>query len=182
MSACIPAHTRQEFQMTRTRLNAALAAALLGTVALAGCNREAPAPAPPPAAEPAPAPAPADTAPAPAPQAPAVTVTSVDLGNAIGADNRVTTPATSFAKADTIHATVATSAADPSTPANGTLTARWTYQDGQLVDELSQDYEFTGTGHTTFQVSNPDGWPTGTYKLEVLMDGEVVQTREFAVQ
>ncbi len=164
--------------MTRTRLDLALAAALLGTLALAGCNRDAPAPAPPPAAEPAPAP----TAPAPAPQAQAVTVTAVDLGNAVGADNRVTAPATSFAKTDTIHATVATSASDPATPANGTLTARWTYQDGQLVDELSQDYQFTGTGHTTFQVSNPDGWPAGTYKLEVLMDGQVVQTREFSVQ
>lgn len=167
--------------MIRTKLNVALAAALLGTLALAGCKKDEPATPPPPAAEPAPAPAPAPTTPAPAPAA-AVTVTSVDLGTAVGADNRVTTPATTFATSDTIHASVATASADPSTPVDGKLTARWTYQDGQLVDELSQDYSFTGTGNTAFQVSNPSGWPVGKYKVEILLDGEVVQTRDFEVK
>ena len=90
--------------MTRRPMNApaALAAALLATLALAGCKKDEPAP-PPPVATPAPAPAPA---PPQAPAAPVVSVTSVDLGNAIGADNRVTTPATTFAPNDTIAADV----------------------------------------------------------------------------
>src|SRR5690606_40452046 len=72
--------------------------------------------------------------------------------------------------------------ADPSTPQTGTLTARWTYEGGQLVDETSRDYNFTGTGQTAFQVSKPDGWPTGNYRVEILYDGEVVQTRDFEVR
>jgi hypothetical protein len=35
---------------------------------------------------------------------------------------------------------------------------------------------------TDFQISKPDGWPTGKYKLEVSLDGKVVQTREFDVK
>ena len=163
--------------MNRNTITTVAAAALLGTLALAGCKKDAPTP--PATTEPTPAPAP--TTPPPAP-APAVTVTGVDLGNAVGADNKVATPMTAFGKTDTIHASVATSAADPAQPAAGKLTARWTYQDGQLVDELSQDFSFTGTGNTAFQISNPDGWPTGKYKVEILLDGNVVQTREFEVK
>ena len=167
--------------MTRRPINAApaaLAAALLATLALAGCKKDEPAP-PPPVATPAPAPAPA---PPQAPASPVVSVTSVDLGNAIGADNRVTTPATTFAPNDTIYASVATTSSDPASPQRGQLTARWTYEGNQAVDETSQDFDFTGTGATAFKVSKPDGWPTGNYRVEILYDGEVVQTRDFEVR
>jgi hypothetical protein len=165
--------------MTRNPIPTALAAALLGTLALAGCKKDAPAP-PPTATTPAPAPAPAPR-PAPAP-APSVTVTSVDLGTAVDANNRVTSPATTFTPTDTIHASVATTSSDPSMPQAGKLTARWTYEGNQLVDETSRDYNFTGTGHTAFQISKPDGWPTGNYRVEILYDGDVVQTRDFQIR
>src|SRR5690606_8043039 len=103
--------------------------------ALAGCKRDEPAPPPPPVATPAPTPAP----PA-APVADAVTVTSVDLGTGVDASNRVVSPTTTFATSDAIHASVATSARDPSVPQQGQLTARWTYEGGQLVDETSRDF------------------------------------------
>src|SRR5690349_2264375 len=59
----------------------------------------------------------------PPPVAPAVTVTTVELGNQIGADKRVTQQMTSFAPKDTIYATVVTNGSAPS----ATLTAKWTY-------------------------------------------------------
>lgn len=158
--------------------SSAVVLALLGSLALAGCKKDEPATPPPTAAEPAATPAPGD---APAPAA-AVSVTTVDLGNAVDGDNRVTAPATSFATTDTIYASVGTRAGDASAPSSARLAARWSYQDGQVVDELSQDYVFTGAGHTAFQISNPDGWPTGTYKVEILLDGNVVQTRQFEVR
>ena len=161
--------------MTRPLITSALTAALLGTLALAGCKKDEPAP--PPVATPAPAPAPAAT---PAP-ARTVSVTSVDLGTAVDAGNRVTAPATTFRPGDTIHASVATQSADPN-PQAGRLTARWTYEGDQLVDETSQDFNFTGSGNTAFQISKPDGWPTGNYRVEILHDGEVVQTRDFEVR
>lgn len=163
--------------MNTTRFHLAIVALSLGTAALAGCKKDTPPPAPmPPTAEQAPAPAP------PATSATAM-VGGVDLGNAVGADMRVTAPMTSFAVGDTIYAAVSTATSDPAASLPGRLGARWTHVDSnQLVHEESKDLTFAGNGVTNFQISKPDGWPTGKYKLEVMLDGTVVQTREFDVR
>ena len=162
--------------MNRNRLSLVLAATLVGSVALVGCKKkEEPAAAPPAAETPAPAPEPVEPAPAPAPAA--TTVSSVDLGNAIGADNKIAAPTTTFATKDTIHASVATDGPNP-----GKLAAKWTHVDSsQTVHEESKDVA-AGPQVTEFQISKPDGWPTGKYKLEVSLDGAVVQTKEFEVK
>ena len=33
-----------------------------------------------------------------------------------------------------------------------------------------------------FDIHHPEGWPVGTYKLEISLDGTVVETREFSVK
>jgi hypothetical protein len=161
--------------MKRNYLGAAIAAVLVAGIALAGCKKndttDTTATTPPPATTEPAAPAMPETAPAPA----GVSVPTVDLGNAVGTDNRVTTPATSFAGTDTIHASVATDGA------GGNLTARWTFQDGQVVD--TQDKVIpAGAQVTDFSITKPDGWPAGHYKLEVMNNGMVVQTREFDIK
>jgi hypothetical protein len=161
--------------MTRNTLQTAIAAALFASLALAGCKKAADTAAttPPPASEPAPTtPAPAEPAPAPA----ALAVTTVDLGNAVGADNRVAAPMTSFAKTDTIHASVATDGG-----AAGNLTAKWSFQDGQVVDTQDKSVA-AGPQVTDFRINKPDGWPAGKYKLEISSCGMVAQTREFEVK
>ena len=162
--------------MKRNFLGAAIAAVLVAGIALAGCKKndttvDTTATTPAPAATDTTPPPMNDTAPAPA----GVTVTTVDLGNAVGADNRVTTPATSFAGTDTIHAAVATDGA------GGNLTARWSFEDGQVVDTQDKVVP-AGAQVTDFSISKPDGWPAGHYKLEVLNNGMVVQTREFDIK
>ena len=158
--------------MIRNRISLAIAAALLATVALAGCKKkEDAAMTTPPASEPA---TPA-TMPAPAPAPTPATVVSVDLGSAVGADNKVTMAATSFATKDTIHASVATDGA------GGKLNAKWTYQDGQTVDSQDKDVA-SGPQVSDFSISKPDGWPAGKYKVEVSLDGNVVQSRDFDVK
>ena len=167
--------------MTRKTLNIAIAAALLGSLALVGCKKqqdEAAVTPPPASTEPTPAPAPVET---PAPAA-TVSVTSVDLGNAVGADMKVAASATTFAPKDTIHASVATSSSDPAAPATGKLAAKWTFQDGQVVNEESKDFNFTGPGVTNFEISKPDGFPVGKYKVEISLDGNVVQSKDFEVK
>jgi hypothetical protein len=161
--------------MTRNTLQTAIAAALFASLALVGCKKNADqaATTPPPASEPAPT-TPAPTEPAPAPAA--LAVTTVDLGNAVGADNRVAAPMTSFAKTDTIHASVAT---DGGTAGN--LTAKWSFQDGQVVDTQDKSVA-AGPQVTDFSISKPDGWPAGKYTLEISNGGMVVQTREFDVK
>ena len=161
--------------MKRNLSSITILAALAATVALASCKKDEPsvdttANTPPPAmGEPA-ATTPAPTVPA------AMTVTTVDLGTAVGTDNRITMPATTFASGDTIHASVGSDGT-----VGGNLTATWTYEDGQVVD--TQDKVVPAGAQTTdFSISKPDGWPAGQYKLEISSGGMVVQTREFEIQ
>lgn len=168
--------------MNRHRISYAVLVALLGAVALAGCKKkEEPAPVattPPPASAPAPAPGPA-----PAPMPATASVTSVDLGNAVGADMKVATPATSFAPKDTIYAAIGTTTSDPAASVPGKLSVKWTHVDSnQVVKEESRDVNLTGTGTTEFHIAKPDGWPKGKYKVEVSLDGNVVQSRDFEVK
>ena len=158
--------------MIRNRISLAIAAALLATVALAGCKKKDDMATTTPPATTEPAPAPVEPAPAPAATS---SVLSVDLGNAVGADNKVTMASTTFATKDTIHASVATDGA------GGKLNAKWTYQDGQTVDSQDKDVA-AGPQTTDFSISKPDGWPAGKYKVEVSLDGAVVQSRDFEVK
>ena len=168
--------------MNTNRLHLAMLAVLIGSAAMVGCKKkEEPAPMPPVASEPA------ATAPAPMPAVAATaSVTGVDLGNAVGADMRVAAPMGTFAPKDTIHAAVMTATSDPAASVAGKLGAKWTYlnADGSSmpVHEESKDLTFAGDGVTDFQISKPDGWPTGKYKVEITLDGNVVQTRDFEVK
>ena len=114
----------------------------------------------------------------PAPQAGApFTVVRIDLGSAVGADKKVSAPTTAFKPADTIYASILSEGAAPSV----TLGARWTYGDGQLVSESSQTIAPSGPAATEFHIAKPDGWPAGTYKIEVAANGKPAGTREFTV-
>jgi hypothetical protein len=121
----------------------------------------------------------ADTAAAPAPAAPeAFAVSEVTLGKAIGADKKVASPTTTFGAKDTIYASVATTGSAPSK----TLTAKWTFQDGQTVKEGSETIAPTGPTVTEFHIDKKSGWPVGKYKVEISADGTPVTTKDFEVK
>jgi hypothetical protein len=161
----------REISMKRSRLLVLGVACVAVPIALSACKRAETPPSPPPAIAPAPAPAPP---PAPAP----FRVSSVDVGNAIGADKRVTVPSATLAPGDTIYASVSSTGTAPSV----TLVARWTYGDGQLVNEQSQQIAPTGPSSSEFHISKPDGWPAGSYKVEILADGTSVASKNFEVK
>ena len=135
----------------------------------AGCKKNAPPPAETGNADTAPA--------APAP-AEAFAVSEVTLGKAIGADKKVATPSTTFAPRDTIYASVATTGSAPSK----TLTAKWTFQDGQTVKEQSDTIAPTGPAATEFHLAKRSPWPVGKYKVEIAVDGAPATTKEFEVK
>ncbi len=152
-----------------------LVAALMGAFALSACGKkEEPAPAPPVVVVPAPAPAPTAPPPATVP----VAVTSVDLGTAVGPDQKVTVATTSFAPKDTIYAAVSTTGTAP----NALLNAKWSYQDGQTVNESSQTIAPNGDAVTSFHISKPDGWPAGNYKVDISLNGTSVASKDFSVK
>jgi hypothetical protein len=107
----------------------------------------------------------------------AVRVIDVDLGRALGPDKRVTDKTDSFTPNETIYASVRTEGSAPS----ATLKARWTFEDGQVVQESSQTIAPAGTAVTEFHVSNPSGWPKGSYKVEVFLNGTSMETESFKV-
>ncbi len=144
-------------------------------IALAACGKQEP-----PAPAPMPAPAPAPVAmPAPMPVAPAgVQVASIDLGTAASPNQLAKDPTATFAPTGAINAVVSTTG----TAASATLAAKWTYQDGQTVNETSQTIAPTGPASTTFTIEKPDGWPVGKYKVEITLDGQPAGSREFEVK
>jgi hypothetical protein len=165
--------------MNRT-LPTVLATALVAVLAVAGCKKKddtaaMPAATTPEATTPAPVPMPppAATVAQPAP-ATSVTVTTLDLGNAIGADNRIAAPTTSFSTKDTIHASVATDGP------GGNLSAKWTMGD-KVVDTQDKTVA-AGPQVTEFSISKPDGWPAGHYTVQVSANGNVLQSRDFDVK
>jgi hypothetical protein len=156
----------------RDRLRTASLLALAALVLLASCSREEkpaapPAPSPPPAAAPPQAAAPMQ-----------LRVDDITLGNSLAADKTVAMATYEFAPTDTIYASVRTSGTSP----NATLGATWTYQDGQTVEEQTQQIAPTGPAVTEFHISKPDGWPTGMYKVTVFLDGMEAGSKELVVK
>jgi hypothetical protein len=137
-------------------------------LALAACQRSetrtAPAPTPPVAA--------------PAPAAPSFRVTAIDLGREVGADRRVAAPISQFAPTDTIYASVVSDGSSPTV----TLRARWSYEDGQIVNESSETISPSGPAATEFHIAKPDGWPAGRYRVEISANGMPAGTKEFEVR
>ena len=108
----------------------------------------------------------------------AVRVSQVDIGRSLTPDKAINDKTDSFKPNDTIYASVATEG----TAQTAALKARWTYQDGQAVDESTQTIAPTGDARTEFHVSKPDGWPAGKYKLEVFLNGAPAGTKDFQVE
>lgn len=143
-------------------------------LALVACGKkEEPAKAqpapPPPAAAPAPQAAPAG-----------VTVSTVTVGKAVGADKKVSAATDTFAKGDTMYASV-----DTTGSGTAKLDAKWTYRKGDkatTVKDESMTINATGPATNEFHVSKPDGWPAGDYEVEILLDGKPAGTRKMTVK
>jgi hypothetical protein len=116
---------------------------------------------------------------APAP-APGVTAGTITLGKAVGPDKKITAPAETFARNDTLYASV-----DTTGTGTATLKARWTYRKGAestVVEELTETIMPTGPATTEFHISKSDGWPAGDYQVEIFLDDKSIGTRSFTVK
>jgi hypothetical protein len=147
------------------RLTLALPLAL-AALALGGCKKSAP---PPPESE----------ATTPAPSAPAAfEVKTIEVGKGLSADKHISNPTESFGPHDTIYVSVITEGAAPSK----TITARWTFQSGQVVKEGTEIIAPTGPAATEFHIAKKTAWPAGKYKVEILVDSSSAGTKEFEVK
>ena len=104
-------------------------------------------------------------------------VVEVDLGRAVGPDNRVIEPTDEFRISDTIYASVVMIGR-----ANGaTLKARWSQDSGQLIDETVRTVTPIGETITEFHLVQPAGWEKGKYRVEILLDDATVGREEFEI-
>jgi hypothetical protein len=108
----------------------------------------------------------------------AVTVVDIDMGKAVGADKKITDKTDVFKPTDTIYASVHTTGTAPTTA----LTARWTFENGTVVDERTENIAATGDAYTEFHIAKPSGWPKGKYTVHILLNGNEVRTKDVEVK
>jgi len=117
-----------------------------------------------------------------APPIPAPSVSAIELGRALGTNNTISVAASTFGTRDTIYVSVTAQNALPSS----SLTAKWTFQTGQLVDSTTQALARTDARNTTtvteFHITKKTPWPAGSYKVELWLDGVSVGSRDFQVK
>lgn len=104
-------------------------------------------------------------------------ITAIDLGHRVNDDNRVPSSSETFGPADTVYASISVEGTGP-----GTLAARWTNADGQVLAEQTQKIAPTAPAHFEFHVAPPGGWPKGRHKAVFTLDGVGSRTREFEVR
>ena len=107
-----------------------------------------------------------------------VRVTDVTLGRSVGGDKAVTDRTDTFKPNDTIYASIATEGSATS----AIIRAKWSFEDGQLVDESTRTIAPNNKERTEFHISKPDGWPAGKYKLEVFLNDQSAETKNFDVR
>jgi hypothetical protein len=102
-------------------------------------------------------------------------IRTVQVGRSLNSDNSVGALTTRFEPEDTIYVSVLTAA-----PGTSTITAKWYYQ-GVLINESSKEGSYRDAAATEFHLLNTSGFPAGAYRIEILIDGELKETRNFTV-
>jgi len=107
-----------------------------------------------------------------------VSVAEIDVGKGLNPDKTVKDETDDFGVRDTIYAVVKTTGTGTATP----LAAKWTFQDGQVVNESSQSISPTGDAVHEFHIEKATAWPKGTYKVEIILNGASAGTKEFEIK
>lgn len=92
------------------------------------------------------------------------------------------TPVTAFSASDhVIHAAIELNRIEPG------LTAKvvWTAVDttaGQGIEVAQNEFTSLAANNIKAQVELPNDWPTGTYKLDIYLNGSLAKTVDFTVE
>jgi hypothetical protein len=105
-------------------------------------------------------------------------VAAVMIGKRIGENNLIIEPTFQFAPRDTVYITVSTTGA----PDSATLSTKWRFQTGEVLDSSSKTIQPEGEDATEFHVVSPKGWRVGTYSVTVYADGDSVDSKAFVVK
>jgi hypothetical protein len=109
-----------------------------------------------------------------------LTIVNVDLGKKLEADKDVSDDTETFAKSDTVYASVLTSGIEPEGQRSN-IVGRWTFPDGTTHNEPAQGIT-EGSNRLVVFLTRPDGLAAGKYTFHVLVNDREVRSKEFTVQ
>ena len=105
-------------------------------------------------------------------------VAAVMIGKRIGQGNLITEPTFQFAPKDTVYLSVSTTGK----PERATLSTKWRFQTGEVLDSSSTTIQPKGEDVTEFHVTRPKDWKVGTYSVTLYADGDSVDSKAFVVK
>lgn len=105
-------------------------------------------------------------------------IAAVMIGKRIGQGNLITEPTFQFAPKDTVFISVSTTGK----PDSATLSTKWRFQTGEVLDSSSKAIQPKGEDATEFHYASPKDLRVGTYMVTVYADGDSVDSKAFAVK
>jgi hypothetical protein len=168
--------------MNHNAYRLAIASLIVAACLLAACERQDAAPqgraaAPSPAAVPR-----KDNTVMAVSTSPAVSITGVELGNAPMRPQDLPKRQKTFTTGDTVVVTIKTATRDAQARVPGRLKVRWIDPAGKVFNEEAKPVTFNGAGVDDFRVAEPMGWKSGSYRVEVSLDGGPVVQEGFFVR
>jgi hypothetical protein len=109
-----------------------------------------------------------------------LTIVNVDMGKHLQADKDVSDDTDTFAKGDSVYASVLTSGIEPEGQKSN-IVGRWSFPDGTNVDQKAEGVT-EGSNRLVFFLTRPNGLAAGRYTFRVLVDDREVRSKEFTVQ
>jgi len=103
-------------------------------------------------------------------------VTNIQTGKALNSDNSVATHTTRFGPRDTMFVSVLTG-----DRGSGTIEVRWSLG-GRVLHAVKKDVSYLKPAATEFRFQTADAFPAGSYRVEVLVDGQPAGTRSLTVE
>ena len=103
-------------------------------------------------------------------------IATLQLGKTLNTDNSVGTITSRFKPDDTIYVSLLSDE-----PGEGTVTVKWMFG-GQVVSEAKRDVSYMRPAATEFHLQNSGGFPTGEYRVDILINGQPAGSREFRVE
>ena len=108
-----------------------------------------------------------------------IRVSEVQLGKVMGADMKITTPATTFTAKDTVHVAVSTTGSMQD--ASVLLMMKPETGDSVAVVQETKTISPTGPTVTAFHIAKPDVLKPGKYKVEVFLNGGLVDVKSIEI-
>lgn len=100
------------------------------------------------------------------------------MGKAVDGEHLVLQDTREFAAKDSIYASVLSIGAHQGLK----LSAEWIAPDGSSIAKREEPIVPSTDLATTFNISNPTGWPAGDYELRVAINGQTQLTEKFTVR